>query len=270
MKKIKTLLVATMAVVFVMSIPSCKKDGLQKDSDDAKVVMLKETGTLIKQMLADIKNARTTLQPVIWDKDTIALDGPGGYDKIKAVAMPRIMASIMRELKPDSGLTTNGDIALVADKFLDGFWEDPEDTWDNLEVGIHEDVYRLCPAFGEALLTFMKNYCEGNLTGKPGEYSGTRHEPTENAIRDLIGTLVPDIDYKYGYIDFFGDYIRSYSHNPDDVDARKSQPTRDWTGHEKFDYVQTKAKGTDRAQYVEEMGAFTLKFKNPHKLNAQN
>ena len=198
MKKINILLGALFVSAALFT--GCKKE---EQPRYIKVEILKKTGEKICQMEDLIDRNRATADP-------------STYDSLANYCSGQVLIVLLNELRPDTNYD-QGDINLVIGKY-DEYWRDKHPkkqkrVWDQLNVGVQVDVYRVCEAYSSKLLISLKNYCEGIVNGSPEWTDGQRNHWIEDGIRNLI-IFDPDPSVEWQYKDRLFTYFKDFAVNP--------------------------------------------------------
>lgn len=204
----KKIIISLCAIVLIVAINGCNKD---EQSRYIKVEILKKTG----QEIVNQENAI--------DRDRASY-APSTYASLAQAATEKVLAVLLKELKPDSLYSTNqGDIPMLVGKY-DEYWRDnhpkkKRKVWDRLKVGVNIDVYRVCDAYSEKLLSRLKGYCESVVNG-PIEWTDGTRNATETEIQYLF-IHDPDTDVVWQYRERLYEYFLNFAQDPNNKAKHK-------------------------------------------------
>jgi hypothetical protein len=203
----KKNLFVIIALVFFAANSGCKKDTLQpswwnKLWHKETVIMKDLNDKHVNVILPKIKSFRTTVgNYLIWDTDTIEINGPGGYSKLSKKAFrvwdetyhKLIMGTDTTKLSSTSYFAVN-----IIKPYLDLRTENSrEDAFTKLWLCIPDEIYDQDGAFWEFFLSTTCNYLTA-IVGGPDEWTdGTRSLWEEMKIYYLPHTSDPNDPWGY-------------------------------------------------------------------------
>jgi hypothetical protein len=189
----------------------CKKDELQSRYE--KFNILSKTGSKIAEMENLIDKKRSTLNPE-------------GYNSLADYATAEVKKVLLKELLPDSShlLSKNGDIPLVIEAYISRHREKhpkkKSRVWNGIRVSVDADVYRACTIYSEELLSHIKDYCEGTITGSPEYVQGVRDASKE---QEILVLFMNDPDEEWSYESRLWTYFRDFAHDPNKKAKKKKE-----------------------------------------------
>ncbi len=119
-------------------------------------------------ILPKIDDIRTTIKDyVVWDKDTIAIHGPGGYHPTADKAVQVWLDAYQKELMSDTTkLTDKGELANIIKKYLElRRKHDAERSFVKMRLAIPKEIYDQDEHFWEWFLRSICDYLTDQLGG---------------------------------------------------------------------------------------------------------
>ncbi|OQY38751.1 MAG: hypothetical protein B6229_05210 [Spirochaetaceae bacterium 4572_7] len=181
----------TIALIFV-STQSCDKedDPLQPTWQwlFSPYLILDGVEKVHNDNLNHIEAGRTTIGDYQWGDSTISLTSPAGYSILSKIAAQKLTQAYENAIMSDTTkLSKSGVVPESLQKYLDNRREeDPEDAYDDMRLGISNDLYEMNEFAGERILLFFYLYFTKDIGGTSEWYSGTRSLEKEKELRGIM------------------------------------------------------------------------------------
>lgn len=193
MKKFVTILLVVL-IGFIMSfMSSCSKD---EQPRYVKLEIMPRSAQKIVQAEESINRDRST-------------NNPSAYDSLATYWANEVWLVIQDEM-PST-------IDQVVGTY-DQYWREhspkyQSTVWVRIDVGCDIEMYRTCPAYSEALLEDLHEYCQSIVNGGYEWVSGERIPEKEEEIKNLF-VYDPDPMVEWQYKARLYDYFLRYAQNP--------------------------------------------------------
>ena len=190
MKQKKLLIIFSIFSILIMLNSSCSKDELQPTWQwlFTPYLILDDVEKVHNENLKHIDAGRTTVGDYQWGDSTISLTSPAGYSVLSKMAAKELTRAFENAIMSDtSKLSESGVIPEVIKKYLENRREDdPEDAYDDMRVGISNDLYEMNEYAGEQMLLFFYIYLTQDIGGSSEWFSGIRNLEREKELRGLM------------------------------------------------------------------------------------